>query len=152
MKQIVLFLVAFPIMVLASDSGNTNSNNVLIIKPEINVKECCVTTCKPKTRVIVKKEVVEKQVIVKKPVEKIVYVDKIVVKKEIYVPRRKKNRISLLAGVGPTNLTQVSPTQVNLVTGLVGGLQYQRSLTDDFNLGVQVQTNKTVLGSVGFDF
>lgn len=74
------------------------------------------------------------------------------------VPRR--NRISALGGYGRTgglDVTMTSPTQVEVEnrTGLVGGLQYQRSLPlldDRLSVGGQVQTNKAASLLLGIDF
>ena len=119
------------------------------------VRPTCMT--KPKTRVVVKRVVVEK--IVEKPVEKVVerlvekpvpvFVDKVRVEK--YVEKRKKNRISLVGGSGPTALKTVS-YEDRIVRGPIGGLQYQRMLDSNFSVGIVGLTNQTVLGSVGFDF
>lgn len=69
---------------------------------------------------------------------------------------KRKNRISLLAGQGPQEgLKQErngSSVSVESKVGMIGGLQYQRLITDRVNLGLQLQTNKTILGSVGLDF
>lgn len=134
-----------------ADGGTTNINNC---NPVINVKGCCDSPCKTKTRTIIKKVIVEKpvvvtkEVIVEKPVEKVVYVEKRVVIKE----KRKKNRVSLLGGMGPTKLSQPSSTEVDMIRGPVGGAMYQRSLNDTLSLGLQLQTNQTILGVVGLDF
>ena len=64
----------------------------------------------------------------------------------------KKNRVSLLAGVSPTGHLDRSGNKVSTERSLSVGLQYQRLVTDKFNVGIQVQTNESVLGSVGFDF
>ena len=140
---LVIFLVLFCMQAMAD--GNTQTGNTI----NVNVKGCCEKPCK--TKVVTK--VVEKRVEV--PVETVVsvpvYIDRVVtqtVTKRVH----KKNRISLLGGMGPTNLDQVSPTQVNLNRGAIGGAMYQRSLNGTLNVGIQVQTNQTVLGSVGLDF
>jgi hypothetical protein len=44
---------------------------------------------------------------------------------------------------------------VETKTGAVGMLQYQRNLEtfdDRLNVGAQIQTNKSILGSIGTDF
>lgn len=68
----------------------------------------------------------------------------------------EKNRVSLLGGFGPQGglkKTQ-SSSRVDIETesGLVGGLQYQRKISKDFSVGVQGQSNKSGLISVGVDF
>jgi hypothetical protein len=70
-----------------------------------------------------------------------------------------RNRVSLLAGSGPKKGLDVYRTN-NQVTiesqsGAVGGGQYQRVLPyfdDRLNIGLQLQSNDSVLGSVGIDF
>lgn len=67
-----------------------------------------------------------------------------------------KNRISLLAGSGTkaglTRRNLTGRTRVETETGAVGGLQYQRSLTDKISVGVQGQTNETGSLMIGLDF
>lgn len=148
-------LIAFAILYAASAMADGPTNNY---NPTINVNGCCAPkSCqaKSKVKVVTKIVVVEKQVFVPVEVEKPVYVDRtIVVEKPVVVVKRvhKKNRISLLGGMGPVKLDQVSPSQTNLNRGLVGGAMYQRSLNGSWNIGIQGQTNQTVLGVVGFDF
>jgi hypothetical protein len=146
----VLAMIAALSFTIAASANDGNSNNTIIIKPEINVKGCCASQpCKPKTKVVTKTVIVEK--VVDKKVEVPVYIDRTETK--VIVKRvHKKNRISLLGGMGPVKLDQVSPTQTNLDRGAIGGVMYQRSLTETLNIGIQGQTNQTVLGTVGFDF
>jgi hypothetical protein len=67
-----------------------------------------------------------------------------------------KNRAALLLGYGPKDSLdkKVSPTQVEVsnTQGAVVGAQYQRSITERLNLGVQVQSNKTNSLMLGLDF
>lgn len=67
-----------------------------------------------------------------------------------------KNRLSLLAGKGPQNSLDVDKTgsKVTVETdyGAVGGLQYQRMVNDDISIGIQGQTNESILLNVGLDF
>lgn len=68
-----------------------------------------------------------------------------------------KNRVSVLGGYGPNGglkTTNPAPytTQVDPDHGVTGGLQYQRSITDRFSLGVQGQTNKSGSVLLGVDF
>ena len=152
--MVIVFMVALIMTLMAASHAVAaeNGGTSIVVSPQINIKGCCSNSCNKKAKVIIKKEVVVRQVVIEKPVQKVVYVDRIIVKKQLIKKERRKNRISLLGGVGPTKLTQPTPGQVNLVTGAVGGLQYQRSITELFNIGVQVQTNKTILGNVGIDF
>lgn len=146
----VLAMIAILSFTIAASANDGNSNNTIIIKPQINVKGCCAAQpCKPKMKIVTKTVVVEK--VVEKRVEVPVYIDRTetkVVTKRV----QKKNHISLLGGMGPTKLDQVAPNQTNLNRGAVGGVMYQRSLTESLNIGIQGQTNQTVLGTVGFDF
>jgi hypothetical protein len=121
--------------------------------------QCCPTQCeqpKPKPKVITRTKVVEK--VVEKPVPVVKEVVKVVdrpvpvhVTKTVVKRVQKKNRISVLGGTGPTDL-DVTPLEARLERGLVFGVQYQRMLSEDLSIGVQVQSNETVLGSVGIDF
>lgn len=128
--------------------------------------QCCQSQCevkpaceqKPKVKYITKTKTVEK--IVEKPVpfvvekEVVKVVDRAVpvrVVQTIYKKVQKKNRISALGGTGPTKV-DVVPTEVRLERGPVFGVQYQRMMGDTLSVGVQVQSNQTVLGSVGIDF
>jgi hypothetical protein len=67
-----------------------------------------------------------------------------------------KNRISLLGGFGPTgNLsrdTSSGKVDISTKTGAVGGVQYQRKISKDISVGVQGQTNRSGLLSIGLDF
>lgn len=67
-----------------------------------------------------------------------------------------KNRVSLLAGDGPRDGLKrtETPTTVTIEskTGVVGGVQYQRLLTDRISVGAQVQSNESALISVGLEF
>lgn len=69
---------------------------------------------------------------------------------------RNKNRVSVMGGLGPSgNLkATTSGTTVSIETGpaAVGGLSYQRLLTDELSVGGQVQTNHTILMQLGWDF
>ena len=67
-----------------------------------------------------------------------------------------RNRISLLAGNGPKGGLDRSSTpakvSVESRTGAIGGVQYQRLLTERLSIGAQVQTNKSGLLNIGVDF
>jgi len=69
---------------------------------------------------------------------------------------KEKNRISLVAGQGPKPgldyETDGSVVTVKSRVGEVGGLQYQRLLTDKLSVGAQVQSNDSVLVNIGLDF
>jgi hypothetical protein len=122
--------------------------------------QCCPSQCEsqPKVKYITKTKVVEK--IVEKPVPFVV--EKEVVKlidrpvlvkttKTVYKNDQKKNRISVLGGTGPTKLG-VSTEEARLERGAVFGVQYQRTTQSGLSLGLQIQSNQTVLGSAGLDF
>lgn len=68
----------------------------------------------------------------------------------------RKNRVSVLGGSGRQSGLETSQTgstlEVSNKVGLVGGLQYQRMISNRLSIGVQGQTNKTVLGNIGLDF
>lgn len=67
-----------------------------------------------------------------------------------------KNRISLLAGNGPKEGLDRSKTSTTVTVeskvGAIGGLQYQRLVTDKISLGIQGQTNESVLVNIGLEF
>ena len=108
----------------------------------------------PKVRTKVVTKVVEK--IVEKPIiveqERVQAVPVVVTKTvTVYKKVQKKNRVSLLGGSGPTKVV-VTPSDVRLERGAVVGAQYQRMVGESLSIGVQVQSNETVLGSIGLDF
>jgi hypothetical protein len=76
--------------------------------------------------------------------------------KEEKIVKNKKNRVYVLAGHGPTGdlegKTDGSNYSIGHDNGTVGGVGYQRKLNNEFNLGIQVQTNKTTSLSLGVDF
>lgn len=133
--------------------------------------ECCLKTCeqkpvvtceKPKPKVITRTKVVEKPVpvIVEKEVVRVVeqrvpvrVVERVPVKVTRTVTKKenKKNRISALVGSGPTKLS-IDGSEARLERGIVYGLQYQRMLDSNLSVGLQVQSNSTISGSLGFDF
>lgn len=69
---------------------------------------------------------------------------------------KEKNRVSLMGGQGPKYGLQrsVEPGKVTVESnsGLIGGAQYQRLLTDKVSVGAQVQSNESVLVNIGLDF
>jgi hypothetical protein len=69
---------------------------------------------------------------------------------------RKHNRVSLLGGYGSngklSTTSSASKATVEQEYGPVGGLQYQRSLSDTLSIGVQGQTNKNSSLLLGIDF
>ncbi len=133
----------------------------LMLLGSLNVNaECCPSQCdvKPKIKYITKTKVVEK--IVEKPVPFVVEKQVVQVVEQripihitntVYKKIQKKNRLSVLGGTGPTriNMTQ---TEVRLERGAVFGVQYQRMLSDSLSIGIQGQSNETVLGSIGLEF
>lgn len=68
----------------------------------------------------------------------------------------EKNRLSLLAGNGPkeglSRYKTSSTVTVESKVGTVGGLQYQRLLDHGVNVGIQGQSNESVLVNIGIDF
>ena len=76
-------------------------------------------------------------------------------KEERIVPN-KKNRIYVLGGFGSTNKLEASTNgstyEIKQKQGAVGGIGYQRKISQKLNVGVQVQTNGTSSLSVGTDF
>ena len=66
------------------------------------------------------------------------------------------NRVSVLGGQGPTGHLDrqgnTDHTTVSTDVDFVGGVQYQRMLSERLSIGVQVQSSKTTLGVIGLDF
>jgi hypothetical protein len=153
MKTLLIALALVSVTQVANAADVNNSNNTIVVKPNIIVKTGCCTSCKPKTKVVEKIVTVEKVVekVVEKPVDRVIVVErKVLVQKK--QKKQKKNRVSLMGGIGPSYLSYHGSNQVDLERGAVGGAMYQRLVTDSVSLGVQVQTNQTVLGTVGLDF
>jgi hypothetical protein len=154
--EMKVFMMCFSISffcVAAYADGPQQTGNVI----NVNVgKGCCAATpCKQKTKVVTKTVTVEKEV--KVPV--IVEVEKPYpvyheVEKRVVVEKRvqKKNHISLLGGMGPTRIDQPQNNRVDLIRGPVGGLMYQRNVSESWELGVQGQTNQTALGVLTYGF
>jgi len=118
--------------------------------------ECCPKPeCQQsKPKIITRTKVVEKPVPVIVEQERVKVVSQMVpvkVTQTVYRKVQKKNRISLLGGTGPTRVS-IAQSEVRLERGVIVGAQYQRMLGDSLSVGVQVQSNETVLGSVGLDF
>jgi hypothetical protein len=108
----------------------------------------------PKDGVVKNTKIIEKIVpaVIEKEVIKVIEQPVIVPIKET-VERRvyKRNRIAILGGVGPARLT-VTSSEAKVDQKAVFGLQYQRVLKEGFSVGIQAQSNSTVLGSVGIEF
>ncbi len=68
----------------------------------------------------------------------------------------KKNRVSLLGGVGPSDRLERSSSagrvDVKSTSQFNAGIQYQRSLSNDISVGGQVQSNKAGALMLGVDF
>jgi hypothetical protein len=88
--------------------------------------------------------VVEKEVV--KVIEKPVHITRTVVKKV-----QKKNRISAIAGLHPIRLN-INSSGTYLESDFVYGMQYQRMLNETTSIGIQLQSNGVVSGTIGFDF
>lgn len=67
-----------------------------------------------------------------------------------------KNRVAVLAGHGAKEGLSKSVTssdiEVRSNVGVVGGVQYQRLITEKLSIGVQGQTNQTGSLVIGLDF
>ena len=69
----------------------------------------------------------------------------------------EKNRVSVLGGYGnkaSVSKTQESANQTTVKTneGVVGGVQFQRKISDRVSIGGQLQSNKTTSFILGLDF
>ena len=75
---------------------------------------------------------------------------------QVFPREVKKNRVSLLGGHGTKPGLDISTSgsvvSVQSRTGVIMGVQYQRLLTESFSMGVQLQSNNSVLLNAGFDF
>ncbi len=150
MIKVILFTTLISVVATAQDSNTSGNQN--ICKPVINVNSCkkCDTTCS-KPKIVYKTRYKTKTVpgpIVTEIKHKII--EKTIVKK----PRR--NRIKLLAGLGlqgvdAERISRLS-AQAQADRGFIFGVGYDRLITDKISIGIQVQSNKSALGSVGFDF
>ena len=70
-------------------------------------------------------------------------------------PEHNKNRVRLMGGIGPVGLKdQQIGSRLHIETkyGLVGGLGYDRQISNKFSLGVAGYTNGTARLGVGLDF
>jgi len=78
------------------------------------------------------------------------------VKTSCEIKNLNRNRISVLGGAGPTGSVSKSTsgltTTVDLDKGAIAGAQYQRLVTDELSVGVQVQSNKSGAVTIGIDF
>jgi hypothetical protein len=66
-----------------------------------------------------------------------------------------KNRVRLMAGAGPTGMRDArsaSSIHIESSYGLVGGLGYDRQISNRFSLGAAGYTNGTLSLGVGYDF
>lgn len=71
----------------------------------------------------------------------------------------EKNRVSVIGGYGTTGALKkntkglpAGKVTVDTKEGAVGGLQYQRKISDIISIGVQGQSNKTTSILIGLDF
>jgi hypothetical protein len=67
-----------------------------------------------------------------------------------------KNRLSVLAGRGPKEGLDRSSTSTTVTiksrVGDIGGVQYQRMVSDKISIGTQVQSNSSAFINIGLDF
>lgn len=90
-------------------------------------------------------------------VKKVKETERIDCTKKVKVVRlQRKNRISLMVGQGPkTGLDLNSSSDkvdASSRVGMIGGVQYQRLLTERVSLGGIAQSNKSLLIELGYDF
>lgn len=70
-------------------------------------------------------------------------------------PEPRRNRVRVLGGVGPNGLeTTRSASQATVTTtsGAVGGIGYDRLITDEVSVGGAALNNETYLLNIGLDF
>lgn len=81
---------------------------------------------------------------------------KVIVKTVTVKQKKRLNRISLLMGSAPNSHLEKSSTEnsakIEHKHQAEFGVQYQRLLNDRVSVGIQIQTNESVFGSVGYDF
>jgi len=90
----------------------------------------------------------------KKTTVKVITKEKVVVKERV-IDKTKSNRLQLHVGYGPTGLEvneYDNDTSVKEKRKGVVGLQYTRTLNEDFNVGISGFSNKMVTVTAGFDF
>lgn len=70
--------------------------------------------------------------------------------------KRSRNfRLRFMAGAGPTGLgiyKDGTGFKAGQTLGPIGAIGFDRKLSDDLSLGFQIQTNKSLLIGIGFDF
>ena len=103
----------------------------------ISIAKADEPTCPEK--VIIKKEVVQVDRVIELPY----YITK-------YKVRR--NRLTLLGGVGPDRDLKVALPNISLDNTFLTGLQYQRLVTDRVSVGVMGLSNGTGAVSIGWEW
>jgi hypothetical protein len=76
-------------------------------------------------------------------------------KKKVVAKKVRKNRIQIHGGYGTNGLDvdeTNSGTKVKEDKGVLAGLQYTRIITEEFNIGAAVFTNKTFTITLGLDY
>jgi hypothetical protein len=136
MKYLILGLLFFSLNVVAQS----------------NCTDTCGVTAEQRT--CVKKSVKPRVITKVVPVIKEVVVTKTVTVTKRIAPR--KNRISILVGHGAkeglSRENNSSNVTVRSKVGVIGGLQYQRLVTNRVSLGAEVLSSKAALVSVGLEF
>ena len=152
MKNTLSHLVFFIIgLLLALTMVKTRTNTKKEVEVIHDVREVPVEILKEvvKTKVITKHKVV-KEVVYLKADDKFIFT-----MIHSHLSKNSKNRISVMAGVGPDSLKTVktaSDYSISINNGLLGGISYSRKLNDEHSLGIELLSNGSVLGMMGVDF
>jgi len=159
-KFILMFTLCSPMLVFASEKCTTDSTRE-IVQEQLEIKTDVPSHLKGATIIVRladgKESVVPAELFKVVPRKQQFLVSKTkVVSKLTCSPELNKNRLTILAGNGPENELGVSKTSSSVTVesqmGAIGGLQYQRMILDGLSLGVQAQTNDSVLLNIGLDF
>jgi hypothetical protein len=156
-KFFIILILCSPLFAKASDC--TSSSDAATVEEQLEIKTDVPSHLKGATIIVRQADGRETSV----PAEKFKVVPR---QQQFIVTKTKqvdklvcgpdKNRVSLLAGNGPKEgldrSNNGSTVTVESRTGAVGGLQYQRLITDRISIGGQIQSNESALINVGLDF
>lgn len=69
-----------------------------------------------------------------------------------FTESKKLNRIRVIGGHGPVGISVADKSTVKLDRAIIGGLSYDRLVTNSISFSIEVLTNKTIGVGVGIDF
>ena len=158
-KLIITLIMIFPVISLASEKCSTTSEKE-IVQEQKDINTEVPKHLKGATIIIRTADGKESSV----PAEQFKVVPR---KQQFMVTRVKqvskmmcsaelKNRISLMAGKGPQEgldkSSDATSVTIESKVGAIGGVQYQRLLTDRISVGAQLQSNESALINIGLEF